>query len=157
MATNAGAGGYRCGVFQCCVGAVQAAFVGLEACIRRIHADRVQTKNRAEYSWGKAGKWSAWQDSNLRPLRPERSALPSCATRRSTAGIIRIQLTNSSPEPDNRASANALRLSYISTLAPGIARAFRLRFVSFPLPVRTSTGWQFSAAPASRSDRKSVV
>src|SRR5690554_6446623 len=109
MATNAGAGGYRCGVFQCCVGAVQAAFVGLEACIRRIHADRVQTKNRAEYSWGKAGKWSAWQDSNLRPLRPERSALPSCATRRSTAGIIRVHLLFSSPGPDKNASVKALR------------------------------------------------
>src|ERR1700749_3281003 len=26
--------------------------------------------------------WSEWQDSNLRPLRPERSALPGCATLR---------------------------------------------------------------------------
>ena len=26
--------------------------------------------------------WSRWQDSNLRPLRPERSALPNCATSR---------------------------------------------------------------------------
>ena len=27
-------------------------------------------------------RWSGWQDSNLRPLRPERSALPGCATSR---------------------------------------------------------------------------
>src|SRR3712207_97125 len=26
--------------------------------------------------------WSGWQDLNLRPLRPERSALPGCATPR---------------------------------------------------------------------------
>ena len=26
--------------------------------------------------------WSGWQDLNLRPLRPERSALPNCATPR---------------------------------------------------------------------------
>ena len=29
-----------------------------------------------------APRWSRWQDSNLRPLRPERSALPSWATSR---------------------------------------------------------------------------
>ncbi len=30
-------------------------------------------------------KWSGWRDSNPRPLRPERSALPDCATARSLA------------------------------------------------------------------------
>lgn len=31
---------------------------------------------------GEALKWSGWRDLNSRPLRPERSALPSCATAR---------------------------------------------------------------------------
>ena len=33
--------------------------------------------------------WSGWRDLNPRPLRPERSALPSCATPRSTPRIAR--------------------------------------------------------------------
>src|SRR5579872_5839502 len=33
-------------------------------------------------------KWSEWQDLNLRPPRPERGALPDCATLRLKAGLI---------------------------------------------------------------------
>src|SRR6185295_8084797 len=33
-------------------------------------------------------KWSEWQDLNLRPPRPERGALPDCATLRLMAGLI---------------------------------------------------------------------
>src|ERR1700688_1548951 len=33
-------------------------------------------------------KWSEWQDLNLRPPRPERGALPDCATLRLVAGLI---------------------------------------------------------------------
>ena len=33
---------------------------------------------------------SGWQDSNLRPLRPERSALPGCATSRT---VLRCKIT----------------------------------------------------------------
>ena len=32
-------------------------------------------------------KWSEWQDLNLRPPRPERGALPDCATLRLVAGL----------------------------------------------------------------------
>src|SRR5262249_42412303 len=32
--------------------------------------------------------WSEWQDLNLRPPRPERGALPDCATLRLKAGLI---------------------------------------------------------------------
>src|SRR6476619_2493573 len=32
--------------------------------------------------------WSEWQDLNLRPPRPERGALPDCATLRLEAGLI---------------------------------------------------------------------
>ena len=40
-------------------------------------------------------KWSGWQDLNLRPPRPERGALPSCATSRffcvtATSYVVRI-------------------------------------------------------------------
>src|SRR4051794_19199615 len=34
------------------------------------------------------GGWSEWQDLNLRPPRPERGALPDCATLRLKAGLI---------------------------------------------------------------------
>ena len=41
---------------------------------------------------GRSGKalkcWSEWQDLNLRPPRPERGALPDCATLRLMAGLI---------------------------------------------------------------------
>src|SRR3954453_17380298 len=36
-------------------------------------------------SWWCGIVWSGWRDSNPRPLRPERSALPSCATARKGA------------------------------------------------------------------------
>src|ERR1700745_1096127 len=32
--------------------------------------------------------WSEWQDLNLRPPRPERGALPDCATLRLVGGLI---------------------------------------------------------------------
>ena len=37
-------------------------------------------------------KWSEWQDLNLRPPRPERGALPGCATLRLMAGLITMPL-----------------------------------------------------------------
>ena len=36
-------------------------------------AHSIAPKNARKYNYL---KWSEWQDSNLRPLRPERSALP---------------------------------------------------------------------------------
>src|SRR3982751_2719238 len=39
-----------------------------------------------------ARKWSEWQDLNLRPPRPERGALPDCATLRLKAGLITVPL-----------------------------------------------------------------
>ena len=36
--------------------------------------------------WAK--RWSEWQDLNLRPPRPERGALPDCATLRLKAALI---------------------------------------------------------------------
>src|SRR5215475_13263810 len=38
--------------------------------------------------FGRAKCWSEWQDLNLRPPRPERGALPDCATLRLKAGLI---------------------------------------------------------------------
>src|SRR5689334_18365692 len=32
--------------------------------------------------------WSEWQDLNLRPPRPERGALPDCATLRQLGGVL---------------------------------------------------------------------
>ena len=43
--------------------------------------------------WG-GGKWSRWEDLNLRPLRPERSTLPDCATPRLSAHSLTQQLKN---------------------------------------------------------------
>src|SRR5436853_4918351 len=37
---------------------------------------------------GQAKYWSEWQDLNLRPPRPERGALPDCATLRLVGGFI---------------------------------------------------------------------
>src|SRR3954462_10179893 len=37
-------------------------------------------------------RWSEWQDLNLRPPRPERGALPDCATLRLKAGLITVPL-----------------------------------------------------------------
>ncbi len=42
----------------------------------------VQGRKRPLPAWGVALTWSGWPDLNRRPLRPERSALPSCATPR---------------------------------------------------------------------------
>lgn len=47
---------------------------GLEAPVPQIIAHFIAQKNRRKYKYLKG--WSEWQDSNLRPLRPERSALP---------------------------------------------------------------------------------
>src|SRR5882757_5458723 len=40
------------------------------------------SKNPVHIYCGRGLTWSGWRDSNPRPLRPERSALPSCATPR---------------------------------------------------------------------------
>src|SRR5262249_31545552 len=40
--------------------------------------------------------WSEWQDLNLRPPRPERGALPDCATLRLKAGLIAPASLNAS-------------------------------------------------------------
>ena len=48
----------------------------------RINRDKKKRPETQKASGLAPAKESAWQDSNLRPLRPERSALPSWATRR---------------------------------------------------------------------------
>src|SRR5262249_13035131 len=55
--------------------------------------------------------WSEWQDFNLRPPRPERGALPDCATLRQKAGLItRVgkgpQARSQSEQPDDRAAGH---------------------------------------------------
>src|SRR5215472_16259716 len=55
--------------------------------------------------------WSEWQDLNLRPPRPERGALPDCATLRQKAGLItRVgkgpQARSQSKQPDDRAAGD---------------------------------------------------
>jgi len=44
-------------------------YVSVAETVVNLTEDRNQTKNPNDF-------WSEWQDSNLRPLRPERSALP---------------------------------------------------------------------------------
>ena len=44
-------------------------YVSVAETVASLTEDRNQTKNSNDF-------WSEWQDSNLRPLRPERSALP---------------------------------------------------------------------------------
>jgi hypothetical protein len=60
--------------------------------------------------------WSEWQDLNLRPPRPERGALPDCATLRLMAGLITPVTTKpQAREPDDRRTGN-----------PGLEGRFRL-------------------------------
>ena len=42
----------------------------------------------AKSFWSSVKCWSEWQDLNLRPPRPERGALPDCATLRLVCGLI---------------------------------------------------------------------
>jgi hypothetical protein len=44
-------------------------YVSVAETVASLTEDRNQNKKPNEF-------WSEWQDSNLRPLRPERSALP---------------------------------------------------------------------------------
>ncbi len=44
-------------------------YVSVAKTVANLTEDRNETKKPSDY-------WSEWQDSNLRPLRPERSALP---------------------------------------------------------------------------------
>ena len=44
--------------------------------------------------------WSGWQDLNLRPLRPERSALPNWATSRNMAEQVGFEPTDGCPSTD---------------------------------------------------------
>ena len=57
----------------------QAMMLGLlVVCIRRLNFDTAIKRRR----FTRSAAWSGREDSNLRPLRPERSALPGCATPR---------------------------------------------------------------------------
>src|SRR5690606_34175722 len=55
--------------------------------------------------------WSGWRDLNPRPLRPERSALPSCATPRGMPSVIvadtRREGPGGSPVPVERGERRA--------------------------------------------------
>jgi hypothetical protein len=57
--------------------------------------------------------WSEWQDLNLRPPRPERGALPDCATLRLKAGLItpaRLKASwRTTPKSGNRFSDKVMR------------------------------------------------
>jgi hypothetical protein len=43
--------------------------------------------------------WSEWQDLNLRPPRPERGALPDCATLRHAVALIQSALWGCKRQP----------------------------------------------------------
>ena len=68
-------------------------------------------------------KWSVLQDSNLRPLRPKRSALPSCAKHRHRHFMVRkerLELSHlailepkSSASTNSATSANSFGLSLV--------------------------------------------
>ena len=53
------------------------------------------------------GKWSEWQDLNLRPPRPERGALPGCATLRDQTERA-ITLRSTTRRPQSRFCAAAM-------------------------------------------------
>src|ERR1700750_152278 len=81
-------------------------------------------------SWVRS--WSEWQDLNLRPPRPERGALPDCATLRLEAGLITPAPLNASlrkamtPQPGTRvlrADRDAIEAA-ARTLAAGGLVAF---------------------------------
>src|SRR5262249_31904461 len=56
---------------------------------------------------GRAKYWSEWQGLNLRPPRPERGALPDCATLRLKAGLItRVRERPQAIDPNDRAGGN---------------------------------------------------
>src|SRR5262249_5133912 len=51
--------------------------------------------------------WSEWQDLTLLPPRPERGALPDCATLRLKAGLItRVRERPQAIDPDDRAGGD---------------------------------------------------
>src|SRR5262249_27335300 len=53
--------------------------------------------------------WSEWQDLNLRPPRPERGALPDCATLRLKAGLItRVRERPQAIDPNDRAGGGPI-------------------------------------------------
>src|SRR5262249_33341764 len=73
--------------------------------------------------------WSEWQDLNLRPPRPERGALPDCATLRLKAGLItRVRERPQAIDPMTaQAATQVIEASEgaITPSAPAVARAAR--------------------------------
>ena len=60
--------------------------------------------------------WSEWQDSNLRPLGPEPSALPNCATPRWTVFKNERKFVRLVREPNRRMPPLRLRLRTYQTV-----------------------------------------
>jgi hypothetical protein len=67
--------------------------------------------------------WSEWQDLNLRPPRPERGALPGCATLRYLA---KARLYSLGPPPPAVLATSAIRPAWTiaSTSLPSIPDSF---------------------------------
>src|SRR5690625_1509187 len=78
----------------------------------------------------RASVWSGWRDLNPRPLRPERSALPSCATPRYCPAIL-------ADAPGT--VAGATRERHQTTRALGIA-VVALAAKRIPKPPTVTTG-----------------
>ena len=72
----------------------------------RINRDKKKRPETQKASGLAPAKESAWQDSNLRPLRPERSALPSWATRRRLVYYATIYIICQAPKGKKYFSKN---------------------------------------------------
>src|SRR3954469_6653160 len=106
----------------------------------RIGRRRPQVFNCARFCATLLRKWSEWQDLNLRPPRPERGALPDCATLRLTnAGIYTYAHALSSAREeriDTQPMSAARATQLIRADAVAIERAARAlaqgQLVAFP-------------------------
>ncbi len=85
--------------------------------------------------------WSEWQDLNLRPPRPERGALPDCATLRSTGGRL---IASVAPQ---RNRAKHLLCGFLQSLAGDLSRRMRP-------PVRSACRWLHRAATHTRTQQR---
>ena len=89
-------------------------------------------------------KWSEWQDLNLRPPRPERGALPDCATLRHD-GCRLIQVRPSAGLTRRPWAASAVRFRYLGTRCLRMTAPPTTR-VRGPTPLRSRDAARILAA-----------
>ena len=96
-------------------------------------------------------KWSEWEDLNLRPPRPERGALPVCATLRLTGVGGLIPLWQTSRKCFLKKPAQQLFISCLFPLLLGSQSPFPDLFFAFsafvPSPVSVLISWARNFSP----------